>query len=82
MDSVKINDWISDEILSYNHPIHTKYEMFLDKGGKKISKSAGNVLTPQMWLKYGTPESLLLLLFKRISGTRHVGIDDIPAIDG
>ena len=33
-----------------------------------------------MWLKYGSPESLLLLLYKRISGTRHVGIDDIPAL--
>ena len=80
MDSVKINDWISDEVLKFNHPLHAKYEMFLDKGGKKISKSAGNVLTPQMWLKYGSPESLLLLLYKRISGTRHVGIDDIPAL--
>ncbi|MDF0680093.1 MAG: lysine--tRNA ligase [Candidatus Nitrosocosmicus sp.] len=80
MDSVKINDWISDEVLKFSHPLHAKYEMFLDKGGKKISKSAGNVLTPQMWLKYGTPESLLLLLYKRISGTRHVGIDDIPLL--
>ena len=80
MDSVKINDWISDEVLKYSHPLHAKYEMFLDKGGKKISKSAGNVLTPQMWLKYGSPESLLLLLYKRISGTRHVGIDDIPLL--
>jgi lysyl-tRNA synthetase class 1 len=78
LDSVRINDWISDEILGFAHPTHIKYEMFLDKGGKKISKSAGNVLTPQTWLKYGTPESLLLLLYKRISGTRHVDIDDIP----
>jgi lysyl-tRNA synthetase class 1 len=54
--------------------------MFLDKSGKKISKSAGNVLTPQMWLRYGTPESILLLLFKRITGTRHVGLDDVPAL--
>lgn len=80
MDSVRINDWISDEVLKFSHPLHAKYEMFLDKGGKKISKSAGNVLTPQMWLRYGSPESLLLLLFKRISGSRHVGIDDIPLL--
>ncbi|MEJ7642612.1 MAG: lysine--tRNA ligase [Candidatus Nitrosocosmicus sp.] len=78
MDSVRINDWVSSEILGFHHPLHIKYEMFLDKGGRKISKSAGNVLTPQMWLKYGTPESLLLLLYKRISGTRHVSIKDIP----
>ena len=35
---------------------------------QKISKSIGNVLTPQKWLEYGTPDSLLLLMFKRISG--------------
>jgi lysyl-tRNA synthetase class 1 len=80
MDSVRINDWISDEILGFNHPLHIKYEMFLDRSGKKISKSAGNVLTPQMWLQYGSPESILLLLFKRISGTRNVGLDDVPAL--
>jgi lysyl-tRNA synthetase class 1 len=80
MDSVRVNDWISDEVLSYHHPLHVRYEMFLDKSGKKISKSAGNVLTPQMWLRYGTPESILLLLFKRITGTRHVGLDDVPAL--
>jgi lysyl-tRNA synthetase class 1 len=78
LDSVRINDWVSDEILQFPHPMHIKYEMFLDKGGKKISKSSGNVLTPQTWLKYGTPESLLLLLYKRISGTRHIGVDDVP----
>ncbi|HYX56274.1 MAG TPA: lysine--tRNA ligase [Nitrososphaeraceae archaeon] len=80
MDSVRVNDWVADEILHYPHPLHVKYEMFLDKGGKKISKSAGNVLTPQIWLKYGTPESILLLLFKRIIGTRHVGVSDIPVL--
>jgi lysyl-tRNA synthetase class 1 len=82
MDSVRVNDWVADEILGYSHPLHVKYEMFLDKSGKKISKSAGNVLTPQMWMRYGTPESLLLLLFKRITGTRSVGLDDVPTLMG
>jgi lysyl-tRNA synthetase class 1 len=80
MDSVRVNDWVCDEILGHPHPLHVKYEMFLDKSGKKISKSAGNVLTPQMWLRYGTPESILLLLFKRIAGTHHVGLEDVPAL--
>lgn len=80
MDSVRINDWVASDVLGFSHPMHVKYELFLDKGGKKISKSSGNVLTPQMWLKYGTPESILLLLFKRITGTRHVCIDDIPTL--
>ncbi len=80
-DSVKVNDWVADYILNYAHPLHVRYEMFLDKRGKKISKSAGNVLTPQNWLRYGTPQSLMLLLFKRIAGTRHVGIEDIPRLE-
>lgn len=80
MDSVKVNDWVSDEILNFPHPTHVKYEMFLDKGGKKISKSLGNVVTSQAWLRYGTPKSILLLLYKRITGTREVGFEDIPAL--
>lgn len=80
MDSVAVNDWVSDNILEHPHPHHVKYEMFLDRVGTKISKSSGNVLTPQMWLQYGTPESLLLLLFKRITGARRVGIEDISAL--
>lgn len=80
MDSVKVNDWVSDEILNYPHPHHVKYEMFLDKGGKKISKSLGNVLTAQKWLKYGSPQSILLLLYKRITGARELDTDDIPML--
>ena len=80
MDSVKVNDWVSDEILEFPHPHHVKYEMFLDKGGKKISKSLGNVVTSQRWLTYGTPESILLLLYKRITGARELGFEDIPAL--
>jgi lysyl-tRNA synthetase class 1 len=80
MDSVKVNDWVSDEILNFPHPHHIKYEMFLDKGGKKISKSLGNVVTSQKWLKFGTPQSILLLLYKRITGARELGFEDIPSL--
>jgi lysyl-tRNA synthetase class 1 len=80
MDSVKVNDWVADEILKFPHPHHVKYEMFLDKGGKKISKSLGNVVTAQNWLKYGTPKSILLLLYKRITGARELGFEDIPLL--
>ncbi len=80
MDSVKVNDWVADEILEFPHPHHVKYEMFLDKGGKKISKSLGNVITAQKWLEFGTPKSILLLLYKRITGARELGFDDIPSL--
>ena len=80
MDSVKVNDWVADEILGHPHPHHVKYEMFLDKGGKKISKSLGNVVTAQRWLEFGTPKSILLLLYKRITGARELGFEDIPSL--
>ena len=80
MDSVNVNDWVSDDVLNFPHPHHIKYEMFLDKGGKKISKSLGNVVTSQTWLKFGSPESILLLLYKRITGARELGFEDVPSL--
>jgi lysyl-tRNA synthetase class 1 len=78
-DSVRINDRICREVLKFEPPSHARYEMFLDKGGKKISKSAGNVFTPQVWFRYGSPQSLLLLMLKRFVGTRTLSVSDIPA---
>ena len=77
-DSVRINDRICSEVLNWNPPMHARYEMFLDKSGKKISKSAGNVFTPQVWLRYGSPQSLILLTLKRFVGTRSLSVSDIP----
>ncbi|MFQ6068626.1 MAG: lysine--tRNA ligase [Candidatus Bathyarchaeia archaeon] len=77
-DSVRINDRICREILGYEPPLHARYEMFLDKSGKKISKSAGNVFTPQVWFRYGSPQSLILLMLKRFAGTRELSVVDIP----
>lgn len=77
-DSVRINDRICREILLYEPPLHARYEMFLDKSGRKISKSTGNVFTPQVWFRYGSPQSLLLLMLKRFVGTRALDVTDIP----
>jgi len=79
-DSVKVNDWVSKNVLGFEPPMHVRYEMFLDASGKKISKSLGNVFTPQLWYRYGTPESLLLLLFKRATGTRILTLQTIPKL--
>ena len=78
-DSVRVNDRISREILGYEPPSHARYEMFLDKSGKKISKSTGNVFTPQVWFRYGSPQSLMLLMLKRFVGTRTLDVTDIPS---
>jgi lysyl-tRNA synthetase class 1 len=78
-DSVRINDRICREILVFEPPSHVQYEMFLDKSGKKISKSTGNVFTPQVWFHYGSPQSLLLLMLKRFVGTRTLDVTDVPS---
>lgn len=77
-DSVRVNDWISEHILGYAPPYHVRYEMFQDKSGRKVSKSVGNVITIQEWLNYASPESVRLLMFKRIVGARNISVDDVP----
>jgi lysyl-tRNA synthetase class 1 len=73
-----VNDRICQEIFGWTPPTHARYEMYLDKSGKKISKSAGNVFTPQIWFRYGSPQSLLLLTLKRFVGARSLSVTDIP----
>jgi len=77
--SVRINDRICREVLGYEPPVHARYEMFLDKAGRKIASSVGNVLTPQVWFRYGSPQSLLVLMLKRFVGTRTLDVTDIPS---
>lgn len=77
-DSVRVNDWICENVLKRAPPHHARYEMFQDKTGRKIAKSVGNVLTPQDWLSYASAESLRLLMFKRIVGARNISVHDIP----
>lgn len=76
-DSVRVSDRVSAEILNYPPPLHVRYELFLDITGRKISKSRGEVFTPQMWLKYGSPESLILYFLKRFVGTRRISFETV-----
>ncbi len=78
LDSVKVNDEICRKILKWEPPFHSLYEMFTERGGKKISKSVGNVFTGQLWMKYASPDSLRLLFLKKLGKTRVVDIDTIP----
>ena len=77
-DSVRLNDRICLEILKWPPPSHARYELFLAKGGRRFSKSSGMVFTPQVWFRYGSPQSLNLLMLKRFVGTRAISIMDIP----
>ncbi|MGC1120025.1 MAG: lysine--tRNA ligase [Candidatus Methanofastidiosia archaeon] len=78
LDSVRVNDHIAKEIFHIRPPVHAFYELFVERGGGRISKSKGNVFTPQVWLSYGSPESLRLLMLKRLATTRVVDVEEIP----
>ena len=45
-------------------PVNFTYELFLDEKGEKISKSIGNGISVEDWLKFSPKESLEFLCFK------------------
>src|SRR3954469_25961623 len=57
IDSVKLSGKIC-AALGGTPPEGFNYELFLDDKGQKISKSKGNGLTIDEWLRYASPESL------------------------
>jgi len=63
-------------------PEQYMYEMFLDEHGQKISKSRGNGISLDDWLKYGSPESLALFMFQKPRTAKRLYFDVIPkAVD-
>ena len=63
IDSVRLSSRIC-KILGGRPPAGFTYELFLDENGEKISKSRGNGLTLDDWLRYASPESLSLYMFQ------------------
>jgi lysyl-tRNA synthetase class 1 len=54
------------------------YELFLDEHGQKISKSKGNGLTIDEWLRYASPESLSLFMYREPRAAKRLYFDVIP----
>ncbi len=54
------------------------YELFLDEQGTKISKSKGNGLTIEEWLRYASPESLSQYMFQKPRQAKRLYFDVIP----
>jgi lysyl-tRNA synthetase, class I len=54
------------------------YELFLDEKGQKISKSKGNGLTIEEWLRYASPESLSLFMYREPKAAKRLYFDVIP----
>ncbi len=77
IDSVKLSSRIC-RILGGTPPMNLTYELFLDEEGQKISKSKGNGLSVDDWLKYAPPESLSLFMYQKPKTAKRLFFDVIP----
>lgn len=59
-------------------PVTFCYEMFLSEDGAKISKSSGNGISVENWLKYAPKESLILYMFQKPQTAKRLYFDVIP----
>ena len=58
------------------------YELFLDEKGEKISKSKGNGISIEQWLRYASPESLSLYMYQNPTRAKKLYSDVVPkAVD-
>jgi lysyl-tRNA synthetase class 1 len=77
IDSVKLSGEIC-RALGGTPPEGFNYELFLDENGQKISKSKGNGLTIEEWLRYASPESLSLFMYREPKSAKRLYFDVIP----
>ena len=54
------------------------YELFLDEKGEKISKSKGNGITIDEWLRYASPESLSLYMYPNPKRAKKLYSEVVP----
>ena len=70
------------KLIGKNNPSGFSYELFLDEKGEKISKSKGNGITIDQWLKYASPESLSLYMYQNPKRAKKLYKEIVPkAVD-
>ncbi len=77
IDSVRLSGRIC-RILGSEPPVGFTYELFLDERAQKISKSRGNGLSVEEWLRYAPPESLAQFMFAAPQRAKRLYFDVIP----
>jgi len=77
IDSVRLSGKIC-RILGGVPPVGFTYELFLDENGEKISKSRGNGLAVEEWLRYAPPQSLALFMYQKPKAAKRLFFDVIP----
>src|SRR6201986_890212 len=76
-DSMRLSGEIC-RVLGGTPPESFIYELFLDENGQKISKSKGNGLTIEEWLRYASPESLAVFMYREPKSAKRLYFDVIP----
>lgn len=77
VDSVRVSSKVC-KALGGTPPEAFHYELFMDENNQKISKSKGNGLTIEEWLRYGTPESLTYYMYQSPKSAKRLYFDVIP----
>ncbi|MCY4238105.1 MAG: lysine--tRNA ligase [Rhodospirillaceae bacterium] len=77
IDSVRLGGRIC-RVIGGKPPVGFTYELFLDDKGEKISKSKGNGLAVEEWLKYAPQESLALFMYQQPKRAKRLFFDVIP----
>jgi len=77
IDSVRVSSQIC-RALGGTPPEGFTYELFNDETGAKISKSKGNGLSMEDWLRYGAPESLAFYMWSNPKSAKSLGFSVVP----
>ena len=66
------------KVLGKRPPDGFAYELFLDEKGEKISKSKGNGISIDQWLRYASPESLSLYMYPNPKRAKKLYAEVVP----
>ena len=77
IDSQRLSNQVC-KVLGGVPPEGFNYELFMDENNQKISKTKGNGLTMEEWLRYGAPESLAYYMFQSPRSAKRLFFDVIP----
>ncbi len=81
IDSVRLSGRVC-AVLGSAPPVGFTYELFLDEHSQKISKSKGNGISVEEWLRYAPPESLAQFMYNSPQRAKRLFFDMIPrAVD-
>ena len=77
VDSVRVSNRVV-KALGAEPPEAFHFELFMDENNQKISKTKGNGLTMEEWLRYGTPQSLAHYMYQSPKSAKRLYFDVIP----